>query len=260
MYGWNSFLAWSRSRVSKPDVPATTIAFFVCGCRRSASSSVGGKLSLHQDAAHIGRKRAVAELGPVDPAENHPTSGKNLASMIEQEVERGSINRDHCIDLLVGVFCTQKIPQQGLIAGAEARAIELLAIDFYPFRRIGRDGTDKLGIKSGESWQLGPFVEQQNDTTRRRRRQGTDDQDHPHGTREKQHAAQPRAPTLAYAETIEAGLSSGRSVRVYQSPPFRDLHRIRSFGGCFSLRLREKLDELIGVHRLRRDANVVHCN
>jgi hypothetical protein len=149
--------------------------------RMDAERDLEGRreLTLDQNAADVRRQRPVAELPSVDPAEDDRRAGKDLRAMLEQEVERGSKDRNRHVELPVRIFRSKKIPQgRSIVVGVEAGEIHFFPIDLDTVLGIGDKRADEVGAESREAGQIDPLVVQQQDVPcRGPHRQGARDPD-----------------------------------------------------------------------------------
>src|SRR6266480_1649304 len=105
------------------------------------------KLSVYEDAVHVGRKRAAAKLSLVQSAEHNSRPGKNQVTVCQQKFKRGGHDGDGDVDFLVCIFFAQEVSQQRLVrVWAKSRQIHCLAINLNRLAGIGPKGVDQFGL------------------------------------------------------------------------------------------------------------------
>src|SRR5215217_2535560 len=112
-----------------------------------------------ENAADVRSHGAVAEICSVDPTKDKGRPRKHYIAIAQQEVEGRSHEGDRQINLLVRVFCPEKIAQEHLVSvRAEPRQIHRFAVNLDRLSGAGTKRADEFSLKLCQTRQLEAFV------------------------------------------------------------------------------------------------------
>ena len=150
------------------------------------------KLSFDKNAEHVGGERTVAKLMPIESTEDNWRAWKYLIRVIQQKIKCRGHNANYCVNLLAGIFCTEKISQQDAVrVRTKSGQIHGFTIDFDRLGGLGPKRANQLRLQQRQARQFDPFVEEQNDIPRCRRRRQTAGDQHGQAHRGDQQVGEP---------------------------------------------------------------------
>src|SRR5262245_53597071 len=93
------------------------------------------------------RQRAAGNLSFIDAAKDDGSTGKNRLCVVEQEIKCRAHHGDGQVDLLVGIFGLEKVPQtRSVIGRPEPGEIHSLVIDLEAISKVRRERILETGF------------------------------------------------------------------------------------------------------------------